>query len=51
MEHTETKEIHNYGINLNKWQDKKPIQWAKFRVWTLSPKIYEPNFYTLNHKA
>ena len=32
IEHMETKEIHNYGIDLNKWKDKKPIQWAKFRV-------------------
>jgi hypothetical protein len=47
----ETKDIHNYGINLNKWLDQKPIQWAKFRVWTLSPETYEPNSYTLNHKA
>jgi hypothetical protein len=30
MEHMETKEIHNYDTNLNK---------------------YEPNSYTLNHKA
>ncbi len=22
----------NYGIDLNKWKDQKPIQWAKFRV-------------------
>jgi hypothetical protein len=32
MEHMETKDIHNYGINLNKWKDQKPIQWTKFRV-------------------
>jgi hypothetical protein len=32
LEHMETKEIHNYVIDLNKWQDKKPIQWAKSRV-------------------
>jgi hypothetical protein len=32
MEHMETKEIHNYVIDLNKWQNKNLIQWAKFRV-------------------
>jgi hypothetical protein len=32
MEHMETKEIHNYGIDLNKWKEKKPIQWANFRI-------------------
>jgi hypothetical protein len=32
MEHMETKDIHNYGIDLNKSKDKKLIQWAKFRV-------------------
>jgi hypothetical protein len=32
MEHTETKDIHDYVINLNKWLKKKPIQWEKCRV-------------------
>jgi hypothetical protein len=32
IKHMETKEIHNYVINLNNWSDKKPIQWAKFKV-------------------
>jgi hypothetical protein len=32
MEHMETKEIHNYVTNLNKWKNKKLIQWAKFRI-------------------
>ncbi len=32
MEQMETKEIHNYVIGLNKWWDKKPIQWAKSKV-------------------
>jgi hypothetical protein len=32
MEQMETKEIHNYVIDLNKWWDKKPIQWAKSKV-------------------
>ncbi len=32
MEHMETKDIHNYAIDFNKWKDQKPIEWAKFRV-------------------
>jgi hypothetical protein len=32
MGHMETKEIHNYVIDLNKWSNKKPIQWAKFKI-------------------
>jgi len=32
VEHMETKEIHNYVINLNNWSNKKLIQWAKFKV-------------------
>ncbi len=32
MEHMETKEIHNYAINLNSWQDQKSIQWAKSKI-------------------
>jgi hypothetical protein len=32
MEHIETKQIHNYVINLNNWSDKKAIQWTKFKV-------------------
>jgi hypothetical protein len=32
MEHIETKEIHNYVIDLNKWEDQKPIHWAKSRI-------------------
>jgi hypothetical protein len=32
MEHMETKEIHDYAININNWLDKKPMQWAKSRV-------------------
>ncbi len=22
----------DYGIDINKWKDQKPIQWTKFRV-------------------
>jgi len=29
MEQMETNDIHNYVIDLNNWQDKKPIQWTK----------------------
>jgi hypothetical protein len=29
MEHMETKEIHNYVTNLNKWQDKKTNTMSK----------------------
>ncbi len=32
MEQMETKDIHNYVVDLNKWWDKKPIQWAKSKV-------------------
>jgi len=32
MDHMETKEIHNYVINLNKWSNKKLVQWAKFKI-------------------
>jgi len=32
MEHMETKEIHNYGIDLSKWYDHKSIQWTKFKI-------------------
>jgi hypothetical protein len=32
MEHMETKNIHNYVIDLNKWKDQKPIQQTKFQV-------------------
>jgi hypothetical protein len=30
--HMETKEIHNYVIDLNNWWNKKPLQSAKFKV-------------------
>jgi hypothetical protein len=29
MEHMETKEIHNYGIDLNMWKDKKTNTMSK----------------------
>ncbi len=32
MENMETKEIHNYAIDLNKWQNQNPIQWAKSKI-------------------
>jgi len=32
MKHMETKEIHNYVLHSNKWQNQKPIQWIKSRV-------------------
>jgi hypothetical protein len=32
MEQMETREIHNYVININKWYDQKLIQWAKFKI-------------------
>jgi hypothetical protein len=43
IEHMETKEIHNYVIDLNKCSNKKSIQWAKSTIWTLNIDIYEPN--------
>jgi len=32
IKHMETKEIYNYAIGLNNWSNKKPIQWAKFKI-------------------
>jgi hypothetical protein len=32
MKCMETKDFHNYVIDINNWLDIKPIQWAKSRV-------------------
>jgi hypothetical protein len=38
MEHMETKEIHNYGIDVKKWKDKKNQyneQNLEYKPWVL----------------